>query len=69
MVFMSTVINIPSISIWALGGSVIKKYLDNIILKKIVEWLLAVLLFLTALTIIIPKETVSHFVDTLIIKK
>ena len=69
MVFMSTVINIPSISIWALGGSVIKKYLDKIILKKIVEWLLAVLLFLTALTIIIPKETVSHFVDTLIIKK
>ena len=34
MVVMSTVINIPSISIWAFGGSVIRFYLNNIKLKK-----------------------------------
>ena len=32
MVFMSTIINIPSISIWALGGSMIRHYLKNNIL-------------------------------------
>ena len=29
MVIMSTIINIPSISIWAFGGSVIRHYLTN----------------------------------------
>ena len=29
MVVISTIINIPSISIWAFGGSVIRKYLSN----------------------------------------
>ena len=28
MVLMSTIINIPSISIWAFGGSIIRKYLN-----------------------------------------
>ena len=37
MVIMSTVINIPSISIWAFAGSVIRQYLSNIRLKKIIE--------------------------------
>ena len=53
MVFMSTVINIPSISIWAFGGSVIRKYLSNTSLKKIIEWLLSVLLVGTAISIIL----------------
>ena len=30
MVIMSTLVNIPSISIWAYGGSVIRKYLNNV---------------------------------------
>lgn len=53
MVVMSTIINIPSISIWAFGGSVIRKYLNNAKLKKIIEWLLAFLLVGTAMSIII----------------
>ena len=48
MVIMSTVVNIPSISIWAYGGSVIRQYLNNEKLKKIVEWFLAILLIMTA---------------------
>ena len=52
MVLMSTIINIPSISIWAFGGSIIRKYLSNDKLKKIIELLLAVLLIGTAISII-----------------
>ena len=52
MVVMSTVINIPSISIWAFGGSIIKKNLNNEKLKKFVEWFLAILLLGTAISII-----------------
>ena len=53
MVVMSTIINIPSISIWAFGGSVIRKYLSNKKLKKLIEWLLAILLIGTAVSIVI----------------
>ena len=53
MVIMSTIINIPSISIWAFGGSVIRKYLRNEKLKKVIEWLLAILLIGTAISIVI----------------
>ena len=53
MVVMSTIINIPSISIWAFGGSVIRKYLRNEKLKKVIEWLLAILLIGTAVSIVI----------------
>ena len=53
MVVMSTIINIPSISVWAFGGSIIRKYLSNNKLKKIVEWLLAILLIGTAISIIL----------------
>tara|TARA_X000000368_G_C22734832_1_gene581144 strand:- start:42 stop:644 length:603 start_codon:yes stop_codon:yes gene_type:complete len=52
MVFMSTIVNLPSISIWAFGGSVIGRYLKNVKLKKIVEFLLAVMLILTSIYII-----------------
>ncbi len=48
MVIMSTVINIPSISIWAYGGSVIHQYLNNVKLKKFIELVLAILLIVTA---------------------
>ena len=53
MVVMSTIINIPSISIWAFGGSIIRKYLGNHKLKKTIEWFLALLLIGTAISIII----------------
>jgi|TARA_B110000116_G_C16522982_1_gene440861 threonine/homoserine/homoserine lactone efflux protein len=53
MVVISTIINIPSISIWAFGGSVIRKYLSNDKLKKIVECFLAILLIGTAISIIL----------------
>ena len=47
----STIINIPSISIWALGGSIIRHYLSNKTLKKIIEWLLALMLILTSVSV------------------
>lgn len=53
MVGMSTIINIPSISVWAYAGSIIRKYLNNNNFKKIVEWLLAAMLLLTAISIFI----------------
>ena len=53
MVVMSTVINIPSISMWAFGGSVIRNYLTKEKLKKIIECLLAILLVGTAISIIL----------------
>ena len=52
MVFMSTIINLPSISIWAIGGSIIRNYLKNENLKKIIEISLAILLVLTAIYIL-----------------
>ena len=52
MVFMSTIVNLPSISIWAFGGSIIGKYLKNVKLKKFVEFLLALMLILTSIYII-----------------
>ena len=51
MVIMSTVVNIPSISVWAYGGSVIRNYLNNEKLKKIVEWILAIMLIATAASV------------------
>ena len=53
LVIMSTIINLPTISMWAFGGSVIRHYLTNEKLKKIIEWLLAILLFGTAISIIL----------------
>ena len=55
MVIMSTVINIPSISVWAFGGSVIRHYLRNNNLKKILEWFLALLLLATAVSVFLYK--------------
>ena len=51
MVVMSTIVNIPSISIWAYGGSFIRQYLNNEKLKKIIESALAVLLIATAVSV------------------
>ena len=53
LVIMSTIINLPSISMWAFGGSIIRHYLSNKKLKKIIEWLLAILLIGTAISIVL----------------
>ena len=53
MVIMATTINLPSISLWALGGSIIRQYLSNNKIKIIVEWFLAILLIGTAISIIL----------------
>ena len=53
LVIMSTIINLPSISIWAFGGSIIRRYLSNKKLKTIIEWILAILLFGTAISIVL----------------
>jgi len=55
MVIMSTIINIPSISIWAFGGSVIRHYLSNTTLKKTIELILALLLMGTAVSVLLYK--------------
>ena len=51
MVFMAVTICFPSISMWALGGSIIRHYLKNIKIKIVVELVLAILLVGTAITI------------------
>ena len=53
MVMMSTFINIPSISIWAFGGSIIRHYLSNKTLKKVIEFFLALLLIGTAISVLL----------------
>ncbi len=53
IIFMAVSICFPSISIWAFGGSIIRYYLSNHKIKIAVEWLLALLLIATAITIII----------------
>ncbi len=53
LVIMSTIINLPSISMWAFGGSIIRRYLSNKKLKTIIEWILAILLLGTAISIIL----------------
>ena len=68
MVLMSTIINIPSISIWAYGGSIIRNYLSNIIIKKILEWLLAALLLITAFNIVFPKIMINYFFSPFILE-
>ena len=67
MVVMSTVINIPSISIWAYAGSIIRKYLSRVLIKFFLEWLLAILLFTTAFNIAFPQAFEVYFVKTLIL--
>ena len=53
LVIMSTIINLPSISMWAFGGSVIRRYLSNKKFKTIIEWILAILLLGTAISIVL----------------
>tara|TARA_A100001011_G_C14054937_1_gene733566 strand:+ start:252 stop:851 length:600 start_codon:yes stop_codon:yes gene_type:complete len=49
----AAVICFPSICVWALFGSGLKKYVNNFKIKKTIEYLLAILLFLTGLFILL----------------
>ena len=49
----AAVICFPTISLWALFGSGLRQFITNIKIKKIVEYLLAVLLVLTGLFILL----------------
>ena len=49
----AAVICFPTISLWALFGSGLRKFVDNIKIKNIIEYLLAILLVLTGLFIMI----------------
>jgi threonine/homoserine/homoserine lactone efflux protein len=48
----AAVINLPTCSLWALFGSGLRKFVNNEKTKKIIEYLLAVLLILTGLFIL-----------------
>jgi threonine/homoserine/homoserine lactone efflux protein len=49
----AAVINLPTCSLWALFGSGLRKFVNNVKTKKLIEYLLAVLLILTGLFILI----------------
>ena len=49
----AAVICFPTISLWALFGSGLRKFIDNTKIKKTIEYLLAILLILTGLFILL----------------
>ncbi len=49
----AAVICFPTISLWALFGSGLRRFVSNIKIKKIIEYFLAVLLVLTGLFILL----------------
>ena len=49
----AALINLPTCSLWALFGSGLRKFIKNEKIKKIIEYLLAILLVLTGLFILI----------------
>ena len=53
VVITAAVINLPTCSLWALFGSGLRKFVNNEKIKKLIEYLLAVLLVLTGLYILI----------------
>ena len=50
---VSAVICFPTISLWALFGSGLKRFVTDVKIKKVIEYLLAVLLVLTGLFILL----------------
>ena len=49
----AAIICFPTISLWALFGSALRKFINNNKVKKLTEYFLALLLFLTGLFILI----------------
>ena len=52
LVLISSSTNLPCISCWAIFGTGIKRFLKNQRIKLAVEWLMAILLLLTAISIL-----------------
>jgi len=50
---MSSLVSFPCISMWALFGSLIKTMISNQFIKKLLEYLFALLLILTGLYLIL----------------
>ena len=50
---MSSLISFPCISLWALFGSMIRKIVSNIFIKKIIEYCFAILLVLTGIYLVL----------------
>tara|TARA_Y100000996_G_C22521135_1_gene642515 strand:+ start:439 stop:1038 length:600 start_codon:yes stop_codon:yes gene_type:complete len=50
---MSSLISFPCISLWALFGSMIRKIVSNIFIKKIIEFCFAILLLLTGVYLVL----------------
>jgi len=50
---IAPLVNIPSISVWVLFGSSIRRFIENSKVKKIVEIVLAILLIATGITILL----------------
>ena len=53
LVFLSSIINLPCISCWAIFGTGIRSFLKNNKIKIFVEWIMAALLVLTGISILI----------------
>ena len=51
----AAIVCLPSISLWALFGSSIRLLIKNVKIKRIVEYLLAILLLITAIIIVFGK--------------
>ena len=49
----AAIICFPTISLWALFGSSLRKFVKNIVVKKIIEYILAIMLILTGIFILI----------------
>lgn len=55
-IFLATfafLVNIPCISLWALFGSSLKRFIGNKITKKIIEYLFSILLIITGIYLVI----------------
>jgi len=52
LVLLSSIVNLPCISCWAIFGTGIKNYLKNKKIKIAVEWLMAIILVLTGASIL-----------------
>ena len=53
LVFLSSIVNLPCISCWAIFGTGIRSFLKNNKIKIFVEWIMAALLVLTGISILI----------------
>ena len=52
LVFLSSIVNLPCISCWAIFGTGIRSFLKNTKIKKALEWFMAILLVLTGFSIL-----------------